>query len=74
MDIGSIFGGFIGFVIEEAIAVTFCGVLWISLNSAIRNANATGFANVVPLLYFIFVFILLIPVIHHLGDIRDSRK
>lgn len=74
MDAGTIFEGVFGFIIEEIIAGAFAYVLWILLSSDIRDAYATGFSNLVPLLYLIFLVILLAPVIHHLGDILDRIK
>ena len=74
MDISSIFEGFFGFVTEEVIVGAFEGVLWISLSSTIRTANATGFSNVVPFLILLFIVILVIPVILHLDDIHDLIK
>ena len=62
------------FVIQEIIVGSIVGVLWISLNSAIKNANSNSFSNVIPLLYLIFVVILLIPVILHLHDIHNLIK
>ena len=74
METGGIFEGIFGLVIEEAIAVAFDIVLWTYINSAIRNANSYGFSNAIPLLYLIFVVILLIPVILHLHDIHNLIK
>lgn len=74
MEIGSIFQGIFGFVIQEVIAGAFDLVLWTLINLAIRSANSNGFSNVIPSLYLIFVVVLLIPVIVHLRDINDLIK
>ena len=72
MDIEEIFSGMVGFTIEELIcgAIDF-GVLLPIVLSDMQTANNTGFSSTVPLLWLIFVIVLIIPVILHLRGIID---
>ena len=72
MDIGEIFSGVVGFIIEETICgVIDFGVLLPILLTDMRTANSMGFSSTVPLLLLVFVIVLVAPVILHLEDISD---
>jgi hypothetical protein len=58
------------FIIEEVIVGAFDLVLWKFLNTDIQDAIATGFSNTVPVLIILYLFILLIPVIYHIKDLK----
>ena len=72
MDVGEIFSGMVGFIIEEVIsgAIDFVVLLPILL-SDMQTANSRGFSSTVSLLWLIFLMILVAPIILHLKDINN---
>ena len=71
MNVSNIFSGLVGFVMEELVIGTFIGIIWTAINYEVQVANSTGFQSTIPLLYLIFVLVLIIPALLHIDDLRE---
>ena len=65
-----IFEGLVGFVIEEAIVGGVIIATHVIVSNAINSALSLGFTSTAALIYLVWIVLILIPVVHHLLNMR----
>ena len=60
----------IGFVIEEAVVGAIIIATYVIFSNAINSALSLGFTSTAALIYLVWIVLILIPVVHHLLNMR----
>ena len=65
-----IFEGLVGFVIEEAIVGALIIGTYVIFSKAVNSALSLRFTSTAALIYLVWIVLILIPVVHHLLNMR----